>query len=535
MSELSKQALKVENNQSFPNNNAGLITPSALRTFNENIIDSTVNQQVYTTDSASFDSRINNITGSATDTGSLLTTASFDNGTRNLTFTKGDSSTFNVNIPDVSGSVLPSGVVSGSSQVILQQTTGNLSGSRIDGLVTSASFATTASFALNAVIETGSFATTGSNVFIGNQTITGSLLISGSEVVTGPLTASRLQINGITDLNGTIDVSNDATFRGNVLIQSSGEQKLLMRSTSGGGVSQGFDLLIQTSSFIIRDETHDIDFLEFDYISSSADHILKLEANRFEMNSGSLGISGSLTASLQQGYAWVGDSSGRTQAIPTSSFGGGTIDTGSFATTGSNTFDGTQTVKGDVIISASVGAPNQLFIQRSTTGAQQFLRLGPDDNQNNFQFIVTGSDVSPGQPVWGINVQGGQWQNGFDAPTGFINFTNFRSGIELRFGGGQPTARMGVNHISESVQVYAGLSSDGKYIVSSSVDERILEINPTTATVKVSNTISSQIFLNPQTLTGTQTVPSGFNGMLTGPVSNAGTIVIESGSTLVII
>jgi hypothetical protein len=31
-------------------------------------------------------------------------TASFDNGTRNLTFTKGDSTTFAVNIPDVSGS-----------------------------------------------------------------------------------------------------------------------------------------------------------------------------------------------------------------------------------------------------------------------------------------------------------------------------------------------------------------------------------------------------------------------------------------------
>ena len=37
-------------------------------------------------------------------TASSLITASFDNGTRNLTFTKGDASTFAVNIPDVSGS-----------------------------------------------------------------------------------------------------------------------------------------------------------------------------------------------------------------------------------------------------------------------------------------------------------------------------------------------------------------------------------------------------------------------------------------------
>ena len=115
MSELTKQALKVDNNQSFPNNNAGLITPTALRGFNENMIDSTVNQAVYTADSASFNTRINNITGSATNTGSLLVTASF--ASQNLTFTKGDGSQFSLFIPDNSGSVLPSGVVSGSSQI----------------------------------------------------------------------------------------------------------------------------------------------------------------------------------------------------------------------------------------------------------------------------------------------------------------------------------------------------------------------------------------------------------------------------------
>lgn len=50
-------------------------------------------------------SNLNTTTASLNTSASLaLVTASFDNGTRNLTFTKGDSSTFNVNIPDVSGS-----------------------------------------------------------------------------------------------------------------------------------------------------------------------------------------------------------------------------------------------------------------------------------------------------------------------------------------------------------------------------------------------------------------------------------------------
>lgn len=104
MSEISKQALKVDNNQSFPNNNAGAITPAILRAFNENMIDSMVDEISYNADSASWNSQIQAISASAgtAATGSLLTTASFSGNT--MTFTKGDGSTFGVVIPDVSGS-----------------------------------------------------------------------------------------------------------------------------------------------------------------------------------------------------------------------------------------------------------------------------------------------------------------------------------------------------------------------------------------------------------------------------------------------
>ena len=59
MSELSKNQLTTENNNSFPNNNTGYITPTLLRTFNQNMIDSLVDEQTYTTDSGSFNARIN--------------------------------------------------------------------------------------------------------------------------------------------------------------------------------------------------------------------------------------------------------------------------------------------------------------------------------------------------------------------------------------------------------------------------------------------------------------------------------------------
>jgi len=130
MAELSKQALKVDNNQSFPNNNNGAITPSILRAFNTNMIDSTVNQDVYNTDSSSWTNSINSIsaqtasyaisasvaavdaaqqsqinqliafTGSVSSvaTGSLLVTASALSNV--ITFTKGDNSTFDVTVAD---------------------------------------------------------------------------------------------------------------------------------------------------------------------------------------------------------------------------------------------------------------------------------------------------------------------------------------------------------------------------------------------------------------------------------------------------
>ena len=58
MAEISKQALQVANNTDFPNNNTGYITPAILRSFNTDMIDSTVNQAVYTSNSSSWNSSI---------------------------------------------------------------------------------------------------------------------------------------------------------------------------------------------------------------------------------------------------------------------------------------------------------------------------------------------------------------------------------------------------------------------------------------------------------------------------------------------
>jgi len=383
----TKAQLTTENNANFPNNNSQFITPEKLRGFNQDMIDSLVDEITYTADSASFDSRIDNVT---IDTGSLLVTASFDNGTRNMTFTKGDSSIFDVSIP-VGTAVLPSGVVSGSSQVILTDTTGNLGGNRITGSVqssVSSSYSVTASFALNAtptdtgsllltasfdngtrdltftkgdssqfsvnipdssgsVINTGSFATTGSNTFNGDQDVNGSV------------TASSLRVENNTWLDGTLRVTNDARFDTHVEIVSA-VPSFKLRDTSGGGFSSGYDLRVNTGSFEIYDDTHNRNVLSDIFNPSTSKHTTSLTSETIVISgSDSVTILGPLTASLQEGHIWVGNSSGIGK--PTS--------TGSFAKTDiNNTFTGTQTFN-DIVVN---GTGSFAYIQ-SVTGSAKII------------------------------------------------------------------------------------------------------------------------------------------------------------------
>jgi hypothetical protein len=107
-------------------------------------------------------------------TASSLVTASFNNSTRNLTFTKGDASTFAVNIPDVSGSTF----------------------------------------------NTGSLATTGSNTFTGvqnfNAAITASNTLISGDLVVNPATSTKL--NGNTDIGAFLYINGGLTLNSTAAI-----------------------------------------------------------------------------------------------------------------------------------------------------------------------------------------------------------------------------------------------------------------------------------------------------------------------------
>jgi hypothetical protein len=121
-------------------------------------------------------------------TGSSLVTASF--ATQTLTFTKGDGTTFGVNIPDVSGSDLTSLNAFTQSQEVLNAT----------------------------------FATTGSNTFVGNQIISGTLEMGPSFQFTTDLVEARNEmatplflVDSIEPNTGT-DITLNAT---NFVVSSS--------------------------------------------------------------------------------------------------------------------------------------------------------------------------------------------------------------------------------------------------------------------------------------------------------------------------
>jgi hypothetical protein len=216
-----------------------------------------------------------------------LTTASFSGNT--LTFRKGDGTTFGVVIPDVSGSTLPSGLLS-SSVTNFTDYSASVD-SRINAITASGGIPAGTVSSSAQIINYGIFATTGSNTFIGSQTIKSN--------------------------NGTplILDHSDATPT----------QNTLLAFFKSGSAEWSIGNLGTDDSFILYNPT-------------------TFQTPLAIRQDNSVTLLGSLTASLQEGYAYVGDGSGKTSAVATSSFAGATINTGSFATTGSNVFIGDQTL-----------------------------------------------------------------------------------------------------------------------------------------------------------------------------------------------
>jgi len=288
MSEISKQALKVDNTTSFPNNTTGYISPTILRAFNVNMIDSLVEQAGYTANSGSWNLSIGQLNA----------------------FTASQQPSFTqLNSFTASQLTINTGVNS-----FTQSTTGRLNALEND--------------TANLELFTSSI----------NQ-----ILVNGSSIGT----STRLFFNGfvsasiVPNVNGAIasitilsDPSLTTTASFNQYTASTAATQLIFSASVATSISQ----------------------------SSNAFNTFSASQNSFNLSAtASIVELLNLSSSLSGGYATQGEldysssvlqNNINTVSNTLSSF------TGSYATTGSNTFVGNQTISSSLFISGNINMVN---------------------------------------------------------------------------------------------------------------------------------------------------------------------------------
>ena len=229
------------------------------------------------------------------------------------------------------------------------------------------------SIAGGTTINTGSFATTGSNAFVGNQTISGSVTISGSATTdltvvgqifvsssaTGGTTAPRITVSGsagTTTINRNSISTRNATDNGGMFPSTIYTQDSVTVDEIGFTVDPSVFGITEWSTgpaFYVNNTAGDTYPAVFGF------------QNKANYTDGRVAVltplsaSAGFTASLQNGYAWVGNSLGQNTQVPTSSFAGA-VPAG-VATTGSNNFVGDQTISGSLIVSGSASNDIEVY------------------------------------------------------------------------------------------------------------------------------------------------------------------------------
>lgn len=380
-------------------------------------------------------------------------------GTISGSFFVGDGSGL-TNLPIVTSS-LPSGVVSGSSQIILQDTTGDLSGSRIDGAVASSSFSSTTLW--TGIIGTPSGLVSGS---VQISDITGSSLVTASndfseitftkgDASTFLLdTTPRIVYETVKNKNGAmikgtpVYVSGSTGNASNVyLADASDPTKMpatyilnqdLDPEEEGFGLLIGFINGVNTSGFNAGDSIYVAVGGGYTNQKPTGSALIQKLGNviKVDGSNGSGVIYGSGRANdvpnITEGYFWVGDGDGVAQPTPTSSISV-TIDTGSFATTGSNTFIGDQIVSGNLEVSGTIQSslylnPITLTGSLSVPSGSNGMVVGPVNNAGTIS-VASGSTLLILSEATGSG--GGTIDTGSFATTG----SNAFNGTQIITGG----------------------------------------------------------------------------------------------------
>lgn len=373
---LTKAQLEALNNQSFPDNNSGFITPEILRTYNSSSIAAFVDENDYIVDSASFSDRINAITASGGVPLGTVSSSAQIVGLGFATTASVNSLSASIFTTDSTQTNLINGKLNTSSFTPFSTSVD----SRLDGLeFKDGTFVNTASFNTFSTsvdsrldseeFKSTTFATTASNTFVGNQTINGNVNITGS------LTASGLKyptVDGTTDQVIITDGAGNLSFTTNAVTAISEDVRY------GETIAVGDPLYVNGSSgnrpIVFKADAGDPLKMPVIYVASTAGGVnTNTKALTLGLITGVtttgypagtevfVGVGGGWTATrptgtaivqslgivtkegsggsgrglilnpgpanlpnISEGYVWVGDSNSYPTAVATSSFGGST-------------------------------------------------------------------------------------------------------------------------------------------------------------------------------------------------------------------
>jgi hypothetical protein len=454
MSEISKQALAVDNNQSFPTNNAGAITPTILRNFNTNMIDSNVNQTEYNINSGSWNqsiSAINQFTASSSASVNLTylnqataslqqfsastlirltnletTTASLNTSVTNLnTYTASSAiSITQLNTFSASANQRLTAIESVSGSWITESETSSFARTNVDNnFSVNQTFtnitATSASIRyLTTLYETASVIySSGSNQLgdeiVDVQTLIGTTRMSGSLVLTGSMS-----------LTGLVDGIDISVFASNVNTTTASLNTSITNLNTFSSSQLTKDSTLQTYTASVNQTTASLNT----FSASALVSISNINSTTASLNTSVTNIN-LATASLQGQLATIGSTSG---SWITES------ETGSFARVNTNnSFTGSQTVSGSLIITGSAyGNVSAITVAANTASidfslANFFTLAIPTATTTR----VVATNIRPGQTISLLVTQPATtgsltFDTSFDWATGFAYSASAVSGAK---------------------------------------------------------------------------------------------------------
>ncbi len=466
MSSKSKSQLRTENSNNFPNNNSQFITPEKLRGFNNDVIDSLV---------------------VSSDTGSFVTTSSFDNGTRIQTFTKADGTTYTNTIPGGNQDT-------GSLLVTASVVDATITYTKGDGTT----FTNTINNVVNATSSShADFADETDDVILNVKNTSGVDIGKGLAVhatgVTGENVNIKLADSSVSGDMPAIGITRDAISNnssGVVII--SGKVKGL--DTATDGLVAGAAVYVNGAGVLTSTKPTGSDLIQNIGICG------KVNATDGEIIVMGSGRSNDLP-NITEGYLWVGNNNGVPEAISTGSFVK-ELETGSFARTDTgNTF-----TTGSQIIQSNEG----IILQTDGGGTTGQVQLTPGTNVPS-KFTpakLTGLDYIDMLAI--------------SSSTHYLG----KYGDDVRIlnnqgPGGSPQINLGFSEFGTNIlELRSGSNSalfNGDVIIQGNVTSSISKQN---------------VIVTPQTVTDDITISTNNNALVVGDTTFAGTVTIEGDSEL---